>query len=182
MTAEIDALSRAGCRQYDPVFGPHSEKKDVFHSSNPQYALPSEIESANPMPLAPGLRLGPYEILAPIGAGGMGEVYKARDTRLNRIVAVKILPEHLSPKPELWERFKREARSISSLNHPNICTLFDVGNQEGTDYLVMEYVEGPTLAGAITHSPIPLDESLGLAKQIAEALNTPTRRASSIAI
>jgi len=107
------------------------------------------------MPLSTGARLGPYEILAPIGAGGMGEVYKARDTRLGRTVAVKICAEQFS------ERFEREARAIAALNHPNICTLYDVG----PNYLVMEYIEGATLAG-----PIPMTEALPMARQIAEAL------------
>jgi eukaryotic-like serine/threonine-protein kinase len=122
------------------------------------------------MSLSTGTRLGPYEILTPLGAGGMGEVYKARDTRLDRTVAIKVLPEHLSQKPELRQRFEREARSISSLNHPHICTLFDVGHQDGIDYLVMEYVEGPSLAERIAQGPLALDESLNLAKQIAEGL------------
>ena len=98
------------------------------------------------MALAPGSRLGPYEILAPIGAGGMGEVYKARDTRLDRVVAIKVLPSHLAERPDLRERFEREAKAISSLSHPNICTLFDVGHESGVDYLVMEHLEGETLA------------------------------------
>src|ERR1700736_2004629 len=98
------------------------------------------------MALIPGTKLGPYEIVAPLGAGGMGEVYRARDTRLDRIVAIKILPSHLSENPEAKQRFDREARTISSLNHPNICSLYDVGHQDGIDYLVMEYLEGETLA------------------------------------
>src|SRR5215468_352387 len=93
-----------------------------------------------------GTRLGPFEIQALLGAGGMGEVYRARDTRLDRTVAVKVLPPHLSNLPDIRERFEREARTISSLNHPNICTLFDVGREDGTDYLVMEFLEGETLA------------------------------------
>src|SRR6516164_7926756 len=112
------------------------------------------------MPLSAGTRLGPYEIVAPIGAGGMGEVYKARDTRLDRIVAVKISAEQFS------ERFEREARAVASLNHPNICTLHDVG----PDYLVMEFIDGPTLAERIAAGPIPIDEALPIARQIAEAL------------
>src|SRR5215471_10650305 len=112
------------------------------------------------MPLAPGTRLGPYEILAPIGAGGMGDVYKARDTRLDRIVAIKISNEKFS------ERFEREARAVAALNHPNICTLYDVG----PNYLVMELVEGPTLAERIASGAIPLEESLRIARQIADAL------------
>ena len=98
------------------------------------------------MGLASGTKLGPYEIQSPLGAGGMGEVYRAKDTRLERTVAIKILPEHLSDNPEARQRFDREARAISSLNHPNICTLHDVGHQDGVDYLVMELLEGETLA------------------------------------
>ena len=93
------------------------------------------------MAILPGLRLGPYEILSAIGAGGMSGVYKARDDRLYRIVAIKVLPSHLADSPELRERFEREARTIASLNHPHICTLYDVGHQDGTDYLVMEYLD-----------------------------------------
>ena len=91
------------------------------------------------MGLSTGTQLGPYEILSAIGAGGMGEVYRAQDTRLDRIVAIKILPAHLADRAELRERFEREARTIASLNHPHICTLYDVGHQDGIDYLVMEY-------------------------------------------
>src|SRR5271154_4561369 len=98
------------------------------------------------MSLTSGTKLGPYEILSPLGAGGMGEVYRARDTRLDRSVAVKILPSHLSEDAEAKQRFDREARTISSLNHPNICTLYDVGHQDGIDFLVMEFLEGETLA------------------------------------
>ncbi len=94
------------------------------------------------MPISPGARLGSYEVLSPLGAGGMGEVYKARDTRLDRTVAIKVLPSHLADKPQLRERFEREARTISSLNHPHICTLYDIGEQDGVDFLVMEFVEG----------------------------------------
>ena len=96
------------------------------------------------MPLVSGTRLGPYEILTPLGAGGMGEVYRARDTRLDRTVAIKILPTHLSSDRVRKQRFEREAKTISSLNHPNICVLYDVGGQGGVDYLVMECVEGET--------------------------------------
>jgi eukaryotic-like serine/threonine-protein kinase len=112
------------------------------------------------MPLSAGDRLGPYEILAPIGAGGMGEVYRARDTRLGREVAIKVSGECFS------ERFEREARAIAALNHANICHLYDVG----PDYLVMELVEGPTLAERIKQGVIPLDEALPMAGQIADAL------------
>src|SRR5881397_2903899 len=102
--------------------------------------------SAAEMSLTAGVRLGPYEIVAPIGAGGMGEVYRARDTRLDRTVAIKVLPESLSADPQLRERFGREARAISALNHPHICALYDVGHQDGVDFLVLEFLEGETLA------------------------------------
>ena len=98
------------------------------------------------MTLASGAKLGPYEILSPLGAGGMGEVYRARDTRLDRTVAIKVLPSHLSADPGLKLRFEREAKAISALQHPNICTLYDVGSQDGVDFLVMECLEGQTLA------------------------------------
>ena len=98
------------------------------------------------MPLTTGTRLGPYEIQSQLGAGGMGEVYRANDTRLDRTVAIKVLPAHVADDPDLRQRFEREAKTISSLNHPHICTLYDIGNQDGTDFLVMEYLEGETLA------------------------------------
>ena len=98
------------------------------------------------MSLAAGTRLGPYELVAPVGAGGMGEVYRAKDTRLDRTVAVKVLPEHLSSSPDSRQRFEREAKTISQLSHPHICALYDVGNQNGVEFLVMEYLEGETLA------------------------------------
>ncbi len=108
------------------------------------------------MGLEAGTRLGPYEILAPIGAGGMGEVYKARDTRLDRTVAIKVLPSHLADKPQLRERFEREARTVASLNHPHICTLYDIGQQDGIHFLVMEYLEGETLAERLQNGLRPL--------------------------
>src|SRR3954451_16229944 len=98
------------------------------------------------MPIASGTRLGPYEILSPLGAGGMGEVYRARDTRLERSVAVKVLPAHLSDNAEFKQRFEREAKAISQLSHPHICALYDVGNAAGVEYLVMELLEGQSLA------------------------------------
>jgi len=98
------------------------------------------------MTLASGTKLGPYEIQSPLGAGGMGEVYRARDTRLGRDVAIKVLPAHLSSDPDLRQRMEREAKAISSLNHPYICTLHDIGSQDGVDFLVMEHLDGETLA------------------------------------
>ena len=123
------------------------------------------------MPLSPGTRLGPYEIVAPLGAGGMGEVYRARDTRLGRDVAVKVLPQHLSASPDFRARFEREARAVSSLNHPHICTLHDVGRDGETDYLVMELVEGETLAQRLTKGALPAADVLRLGTQIADALD-----------
>src|SRR5436190_11238316 len=112
------------------------------------------------MSLSSGAQLGPYEIVSPLGAGGMGEVYKARDTRLNRTVAVKVLLQQVSSNPELQARFAREAQTIASLNHPHICTLHDVGRHENTSYLVMEFLEGETLADRIARGALPLDQAL----------------------
>jgi len=127
------------------------------------------------MALTSGTKLGPYEIVSPLGAGGMGEVYLARDTRLDRSVAVKILPSHLSKDPEAKQRFDREARTISSLNHPNICTLHDVGHQDGIDYLVMEHLEGQTLAERLSKGPLPIDQVLKYGAEICEGLERAHR-------
>ncbi len=128
------------------------------------------------MALSVGAKLGPYEITGAIGAGGMGEVYRARDTRLERTVAIKVLPAHLADKSELRERFEREARTIASLNHPHICTLHDIGHQDGTDYLVMEYLEGETLAERLKKGSLPLDQVLRYAIEIADALDKAHRK------
>jgi Tol biopolymer transport system component len=120
--------------------------------------------------------LGPYEILAPIGAGGMGEVYRARDSRLERDVAVKVLPAHLSSSPEMRQRFEREAKSISQLSHPHICALYDVGSHEGLEYLVMELLEGETLAARLAKGPIPLEQTLRYGFEIADALDKAHRQ------
>src|SRR5712664_2175214 len=124
------------------------------------------------MPLSAGTRLGPYEIVALRGAGGMGEVYRARDTRLDRTVAIKILP---SADPELKARFEREAKAIAALTHPHICTLHDVGHQDGTDYLVMEYLEGETLAERLKKGALPPAQVLEHAIAIADALDIAHR-------
>src|SRR5713101_6224881 len=128
------------------------------------------------MALTSGTRLGPYEILSAIGAGGMREVYRARDTRLNRIVAVKVLPTHLADRTELRGRFEREARTIASLNHPHICTLFDIGQQDGIDYIVMEYLEGETLSHRLLKGPLPLEQVLQFAIEISDALDKAHRK------
>jgi len=131
------------------------------------------------MPLRTGSRLGPYDILSPLGAGGFGEVYKARDTRLDRTVAIKILP---SADPELKARFEREAKAIAALTHPHICTLYDVGHQDGTDYLVMEYLGGETLAARITRGALGVSELVDVAISLTVLFKRHTPQGSSIEI
>jgi Tol biopolymer transport system component len=128
------------------------------------------------MALAPGFRLGPYEILSPLGAGGMGEVYKARDTRLERSVAVKVLPPNLSSSPEARQRFEREAKTISQLSHPHICSLYDVGHEGETEYLVMELLEGETLSDRLARGSLPLEQTLRYGQEIADALDKAHRQ------
>jgi serine/threonine protein kinase len=128
------------------------------------------------MAILPGRRLGPYEILSAIGAGGMGEVYKARDTRLDRIVAIKVLPTHLADRSELRERFEREAKTIASLNHPHICTLYDTGHQDDIDFLVMEYIEGETLAQRLQRGALPIQQVLQYSIEITDALDKAHRK------
>src|SRR5688572_16478130 len=128
------------------------------------------------MTIQPGTRLGPYQVVASIGAGGMGEVYRALDTRLDRTVAIKVLPSLLASDPAFRARFEREARSISALNHPHICTLHDVGEATSPDgavisYLVMEHLEGETLASRLAKGPLPLATAIEYGCQIAEALD-----------
>src|SRR5437763_12837975 len=137
------------------------------------------------MTIAAGTRLGPYEIVALLGAGGMGEVYRARDTRLDRVVAIKVLPAQLASDPQFRERFDREARAIASLTHPHICAFCDVGHderaraergdEEVAQYIVMEYLDGQTLAQRLERGPIPVDQALQIAVQIADALDTAHR-------
>ena len=128
------------------------------------------------MTVNPGSRLGPYEIVSLLGIGGMGEVYKARDTRLERDVAVKVLPQGDSTSDEMRQRFEREAKAISQLSHPHIYALYDVGSHEGTAYLVMEYLEGETLASRIAKGPLVLDRLLPIGIEIAEALDRAHRQ------
>src|SRR4249919_250010 len=123
------------------------------------------------MTLSAGLRFGPYEVVALIGAGGMGEVYKARDTRLDRTVAVKLLPADVADRPDRRLRFEAEARTISSLSHPHICTLFDVGEQDGRAFLVMEFLEGETLDDRLSRGALAAADVVRYAVQIASALD-----------
>ena len=128
------------------------------------------------MALSPGARLGPYEVLSPLGAGGMGEVYKARDTRLDRTVAIKVLPSEVAGDPDLRARFEREARAVAALDHPHICGIYDVGTSIGTHYLVMPHLEGQTLAARLEKGPLPLDQALKIATEIADALDKAHRQ------
>src|SRR6202790_4693714 len=139
------------------------------------YTLPI-LTRREPMAILPGRRLGPHEILTAVGAGGMGEVYRARDTRLDRIVAIKVLPSHLADRAELRERFEREAKTIASLNHPHICTLFDTGHQDDIDFLVMEYIEGETLAQRLVKGALPIQQVLQYAVEISDALDKAHRK------
>ncbi len=131
-------------------------------------SLLAHDDSGSSLGALTGHHLGPYEILAPLGAGGMGEVYRARDTRLDRTVAVKILRRHLSSNPQFLERFGREAQVIASLSHPHICTLHDVGHQDGIDFLVMELIEGESLRALMNRGTIPLRKVVDIAVQIAD--------------
>ncbi|KAA3632148.1 MAG: serine/threonine protein kinase, partial [Calditrichaeota bacterium] len=124
------------------------------------------------MSLEAGKSLGPYKIIEKAGAGGMGEVFKAQDTRLDRIVAVKILPAKVAGMPDFKQRFEREAKAISSLNHANICTLYDIGKEDGYDFLVMEYIEGETLADRLAKGQMSYEETLNISIKIASALDT----------
>jgi Tol biopolymer transport system component/predicted Ser/Thr protein kinase len=142
----------------------------------PALKIPSSMLKQDPSQSLCGRQLGSYKVLSLLGAGGMGEVYRAHDTRLNRDVAIKVLPAHLADKAELRERFEREARTIASLNHPHICTLYDIGHQDGTDFLVMEHLEGETLAQRLLKGPLPLEQVLQYAIEIADALDKAHRK------
>src|ERR1700682_4676621 len=123
------------------------------------------------MALAVGTKLGPYEILAPLGAGGMGEVYRARDKKLDRDVAVKVLPQSVAAEPDTLARFEREAKAVAALSHPNILSIFDFGNQDGIAYAVMELLEGETLRGKLNTGPVPQKQAVDYALQVAKGLS-----------
>jgi serine/threonine protein kinase len=129
-----------------------------------------DYNDAQRMGLTSGTKLGPYEIVSPLGAGGMGEVYRARDARLERDVAIKVLPTNLSSDPSLRLRLEREAKAVSKLSHPHICTLHDIGQQDGVDFLVMEYLDGETLERRLTKGLLPAEQTLRYAGQMADAL------------
>ena len=144
------------------------DKADGFLDSPAIEAVARQV-SEEPRSLV-GRQLGPYQILGLLGAGGMGEVYKARDTRLNRTVAIKVIPKHLAERKDLRQRFEREARAIAGLNHPHICALHDIGSHEGVDFLVMEYLEGERLSERLKKGPLPLKQLLQVAIEITSAL------------
>ena len=151
-------------------------RADVQRAGGVQGALTAVIIRANPVTLTIGSRLGPYEILSPLGAGGMGEVYKAKDTRLDRTVAIKVLPRELTSDPAAKQRLDREARAVAALSHPHICPLFDIGHLDETDFLVMEYLEGETLRARLSRGKLPVDEALQYGAQIADAIAAAHRR------
>ena len=156
----------------------HEAAGDFFERRRP--AVAALAEAGVPLPLgvghlAAGRRLGPYEIVAPIGAGGMGEVYRARDARLNRTVAIKVLPAVATADSDTRHRFEREARAVAALNHPHICTLHDIGREGDIDFLVMEHLEGETLAARLGKGPLAVDLALQYGIQIASALDKAHR-------
>jgi len=153
--------------------GPASSRSSTPRARKPGIRF---VVVSRSVSLSPGTRLGAYEILDLLGAGGMGEVYRARDTRLDRTVAIKVLPGEMALSEEVRQRFEREARVISSLNHPHICTLFDVGHQDGVEYLVMEHLEGETLADRLSRGPMPIPELLKTGVEIADALDRAHRQ------
>jgi eukaryotic-like serine/threonine-protein kinase len=157
-----------------PVHTP-SKRKTLLEERNATQWI-SEYDGPRPMTLSTGMRLGPYEIVGPLGAGGMGEVYRARDTRLDRTVAIKVLPHDMAADRQRQARFRREARAISSLTHPHICTLHDIGEQDGVDFLVMEYLPGETLAHRLLRGALPVEDALRIGAQLADALDAAHRQ------
>jgi serine/threonine protein kinase len=160
-------------REVESLLTSDEQAKSFLES--PVLEVAAEAMATEGPPSLIGHLLGPYQILSVLGAGGMGEVYKAKDTRLNRTVAIKILPRHLSERPDLRQRFEREARALASLSHPHICPIHDIGKEDGIDFLVMEYLEGETLAGRLRKGALPLEQALKYAVEIAEALDDAHR-------
>jgi serine/threonine protein kinase/Flp pilus assembly protein TadD len=161
-------------REVESLICSHELRSSFLESPAVAQVDPDQI-TVSLLACTAGMKLGPYDIQSLLGTGGMGEVYRARDTRLDRTVAIKVLPAHLSSDPVRRQRFEREARAIAALQHSNICTLYDVGHQSGTDYLVMEYLEGETLASRLVKGPLPLDLSLRYGIEVADALDTAHR-------
>ena len=151
------------------------EKLLANHEEAEANGFLARAPAVDSMELAPGTELGHYKLVRKIGAGGMGEVYQATDTRLDRTVAIKVLPAHVAGNPQARERFEREARTISQLNHPHICTLYDVGQENGVDFLVMEHIEGETLAERLANGAIPLEQALERGIEVADALDRAHR-------
>ena len=163
-------------RDVDSILAVEHELRASFLESPAIVHLTPDQNTAASVGRTPGMKLGPYEIQSLLGAGGMGEVYRARDTRLDRSVALKVLPALLSSDPARKQRFEREARAIAALQHPNICTLHDVGQEGGVDYLVMEFLEGETLAERLTKGPLTLEQILRFGVEITDALDAAHRR------
>lgn len=157
-------------QEVERLLGADSRLGEIFDTAFPPAEGSAPPSLARTMRLAPGMRLGPYSVVEAIGAGGMGEVYKAHDTRLNRSVALKVLPRSLTDDAAAKQRFEREARAVAALSHPHICPLFDVGHQNGLDFLVMEYLDGETLAARLARGKLLFDEAITFALHIADAL------------
>ena len=160
-------------REVEALLASHEQAGTFLNA--PALEMTAKDVAKDHVQLLPGRQLGPYKILSQLGKGGMGEVYQAKDTRLGRTVAIKLLPAQLSANAELRQRLEREARAISALSHPHICALYDIGHQDGTDFLVMEYLEGQTLSQRLAKGPLPLDEALRYAQEMADALDQAHR-------
>jgi serine/threonine protein kinase len=170
---EVDSLIAARAEAGDFLSQPAAL---TDHGTVPKDTLGRPGTAATAPRLTTGTRLGPYEVISFVGAGGMGEVYRARDMRLERVVAVKVLPADFAADPERARRFEREARTVSRLSHPHICALHDVGQHDGSTFLVMEYLEGESLAARLQKGPLPLDEAVRHGIEIAEALEEAHRQ------
>jgi len=161
------------CREVESLLAYDQQAQQLL--DRPAMQMAAEKLASEPASLV-GKKLGPYHVQVLLGSGGMGDVYRARDTRLNRIVAIKVLPRHLLERSDLRQRFEREARAIASLDHPHICALYDIGRDDGTDFLVMQYLDGETLSQRLRKGPLPTEEVLRYAVEIAGALEKAHRQ------